>query len=202
MQQNETIYVAKKSITMEVITVKPKETAELKITAVSTNQPKVNEILRNNSSPEAREKVVATILLPKGLLDKVNKNKAGIQRITVFVFDNDKLFLNKVRKHQSNSKEENISKEVNSKIVAASIKGVKLTNLSKDEQVQTTFSTSTPSFERKVECVYWDFGGASMFISFTAFPIQRIPWSFFIVICRRSVALSQRKLSKTKIQGI
>ena len=184
MQQNETIYVAKKSITMEVITVKPKETAGLKITAVSTNQPKVNEILRNNSSPEAREQVVATILLPKGLLDKVNKNKAGIQRITVFVFDNDKLFLNKVRKHQSNSKEENISQEVKSKIMAASIKGAKLTNLSKDEQVQTTFSTSTPSFERKVECVYWDFGGASMFIFFTAFPIQRIPWSFFVVICR------------------
>ena len=165
MQQNGTIYVAKKSITMGVITAKPEEITDLNITAVKTNIPKINKIFLNYSSHKASEQVVATIYLPQRLLNKASKNLTDIQRITVFVYDNDKFFLSNVTKKEFNSNEENIHKAVKSKILAASIKGAKLANLSysEQEQVRTTFSTPGPSSEGEAECVFWDFGGKGTF---------------------------------------
>ena len=169
IQQNETIRVAKKSITMSVIMVKPKEVTGLHITAVSTRQPSVNNLFQNYRDDKTKEQVVATAYLPGQLFFKANNNRNGLQRVTVFVFDNEKLFLNNIS--QSTSTEG--KKFVSGKILAVSINGIKFNNLSKSEQVRTTFSSSISSSKKEADCVFWDFRGAGTLLFITTFSVFR-----------------------------
>ena len=141
-----------------VTMVNPEKIKGLQITALPASTQGVINISRNESGNKANSQVLATIYLPQQLLIKAKGNKSGLQRITVFVFDNDRLFLNNISQSTSSKGK----KTVSGKIVAISIKGTKLRNLSYDEQVQTTFSTPTATTESAADCVFWDFSGAGM----------------------------------------
>ena len=160
VQQNEAISVPKKSIVMKVIMVNPEDITGLSITAVSTAQTNVNDFVPDSSIDKPRN-VIAKVYLPGPLFDKINKSQDDVQRVTVFVFDNEKLFLTKVTPDDSSKR--GSSKAVGGRIVSVSIKGSKLRNLSDSEQIRTTLSTSTPSAKRHAECVFWDFNAAGMF---------------------------------------
>ena len=142
--------------------VNPKEITGLSITAVSTSQSNLNKVVPDPGSSERKRQAVATVYLPRALFDKVNKSEP--QRVTVFVFDDEKLFLTQTNMDNSISSKRNTSKTVGSKILAVSIKGSELRNLSDDQQVRTTFSTTVPSTKAVADCVFWDFSGAGMFI--------------------------------------
>ena len=163
IQQNETITVAKKSIAMKVITVKPNEIKGLSITAISTSQRKVNDLVPNLSNDKSRN-VIATVYLPGPLFSKVHKSQNDIQRITVFVFDDEKLFLTNITKDNFFSGKRRFDKAVGGRILSASITGSNLSNLSESEQIRTTFSPSIPSVKREADCVFWDFNSVGMFI--------------------------------------
>ena len=162
VQQNETISVPKKSIAMKVMMVNPEDITGLSITAVSTAQPNVNDFVPDSSTDKPRN-VIAKVYLPGPLFDKINKSQDDVQRVTVFVFDNEKLFLTNVTTDDSTSSKRGSGKAVGGRIVSVSIKGSKLRNLPDSEQIRTTFSTSTPSAKRHAECVFWDFNAAGMF---------------------------------------
>ena len=166
LQQNETITVAKKGIAMKVITVKPNEIKGLSITAISTSQRKVNDLVPDLSNDKSRN-VIATMYLPGPLFSKLNKSQNDIQRITVFIFDDEKLFLTNIAKDSSVSSKRRFDKAVGGRILSASLTGSKLRNLSESEQIRTRFSLSIPSVKREADCVFWDFNSAGMFLFIT-----------------------------------
>ena len=141
-----------------VTLVDPEEITGLKITALPTSQSGVNNVTRNESDYEGNSQALATVYLHKQLLVKAKRNKRDLLRVTAFVFDNDKLFLNSINQHTSSEG----NKRVSGIIVDISIKGTKLRNLSYAEQVQTTFYTPTESSKKDADCVFWDFNGAGM----------------------------------------
>ena len=168
VQQNETIAVPKKSISMKVIMINPEEITGLSITAVSTAQPNVIDFVPDSSTGKPRN-VIAKAYLPGSLFNKINESQVDAQRVTVFVFDNDKLFLTNVKTDGSTSSKRSIGKAVGGRIVSVSIKGSKLRNLSESKQIRTRFATSTPSAKRQAECVFWDFNASGMLKLRTAF---------------------------------
>ena len=153
---------------MKVIMVNPEKITGLSITAVSTAQPNVIDFVPDSSTDKPRN-IIAKAYLPGPLFNRIKENQDDVQRVTVFVFDNEKLFLTNLTTDYSTSSKRRIGKAVGGRILSVSIKGSKLRNLSESEQIRTRFSTSTPSAKRQAECVFWDFNAAGMFKLRTAF---------------------------------
>ena len=162
VQDNETVVVAKKNIAMGIKVINTKKTAGLLIQAASTTQPSVNNLtLTNSPSDVTTSKDMATIFLSGSLLDRAEKSGDITQRITTFIYDNEKLFLIRLEIDESRWNGTQISKKLNSKILSAAIKDTKLRNLKGEEQVRSTFS-ALDTDKGKTECVFWDFNGAGM----------------------------------------
>ena len=103
---------------------------------------------------KTRTAKIADIVLP-GPLFKAAKNRRGANktglRVTTFLYDNEKLFLSK------ETSGDNSSKKVNSKILAVSIKGLKLENLTEEQRVRSEFRELLNSTsEQTLNCVYWE----------------------------------------------
>ena len=162
VQKNETIVIEKKNIAMGVKIVDPEETAGLLIKASPTDQPNVNRLsLANTTDSSTTEETVATIFLSQMLFNKTSKILNDTQRITTFIFDNEKLFMTRLK---INDAEINRSIVLNSKILSAAIKGIKLYNLTKNEKIHSTFSELKTGGGRS-DCVFWDFDGEGKFVT-------------------------------------
>lgn len=104
----------------------------------------------------------AQILLSRSLLQKAAiLEPASFNRIYSFVFESDRLFISKKQLEQNlNSsvgyKQSESSKMINSRILSASIGGIKLGNLTGNEEMQGRFKILSDR-HGNVECVFWDF---------------------------------------------
>ena len=144
--------------------VDPEQTTGLLIKAIPTDQSNVNHLsLRHATGSSTEEDTVATIFLSQFLFNKASKISDGTQRITAFIFDNEKLFMTGLKLNHSGI---NSSAVLNSKILSAAIKGIKLYNLNKNEEVRSTFSELKAGGGRS-DCVFWDFSGEGKFVTLT-----------------------------------
>ena len=98
-------------------------------------------------------KQVANIFLPGPLFTKA-KNQVGgnasATRVTTFLYDNEKLFISK------ETSGANAKKKLNSRILAVSIKGIKLENLTETQRIKSEFKALNKTGSNTVRCVYWE----------------------------------------------
>ena len=163
---NETLLIVKKNIAMGVKKVNPRQNSGIIIQAKATNKSNVNDLTLNNSFKYDRtSEDIASIFLSEALLKKAKKITGiidGVQRVTTFIFDNEKLFSTNVI--HTNSSSMSLNKKLNSKILSASLKNVpSLKNLTGKETVRSTFSYLKTK-KGKTECVFWDFSSAGMLL--------------------------------------
>ena len=162
---NETLVIVKKNIAMGVKKVNSRQNSGIIIQAKATNESNVNYLtLTNSFKYDPASEDMASIFQSEALLKKTKKITGtiyGVQRVTTFIFDNEKLF-------STNATHDNYSsmllnKKLNSKILSASLKNVTLKNLTGNETVHSTFSYLKTK-KGKTECVFWDFKSAGMLL--------------------------------------
>ena len=80
-------------------------------------------------------------------------------RLTSFLYQNDKLFItSEPVQGKTHVQGGRVRKLVNSKVISASLSGVKLLNLSSEDEISLTFlPVNTSNIQLKSQCVFWDF---------------------------------------------
>ena len=108
----------------------------------------------------------ASVSIPVGSIRAASLlSKSAKIRLTSFLYQNDKLFIAS-RPMQGNTRlqGERIRKLVNSKVISASLSGVKLLNLSSENEVSLTFlAVNASNIPLKSQCVFWDFQAEGMY---------------------------------------
>ena len=108
------------------------------------------------SGPEETVSKVADITLPGKLFAvaksiRDNNNATDALRVTTLLYDNAKLFLSE------ETSGDKTTIKVNSKVLAAGIKGIKLENLTEVQRVSSEFRQQIQKNEwEKLLCVYWE----------------------------------------------
>ena len=151
----QSLVIIKGSITMGIIILdnKRKVLKGLTIRGSETNRTGFNSISFERSPFDNVDVTdLSSIYLPKDLLSKANKILTGKEfRVTSFLFDNSSLF------SRRRSPSMNITKTVNSKVLSASVKSVRLKGLNEEEELKSGFTLyQMPGKNQSVNCVFWN----------------------------------------------
>ena len=160
----QSLVIIKGSITMGIIILdnKGKFFKGLTIRGSETNRTGFNSISFERSSfNNVNVTDLSSIYLPKDLLSKASKVLTGKEfRVTSFLFDNSSLF------SRRRSPSTNITKTVNSKVLSASVKSVRLKGLNEEEELRSGFTLyQKPGKNQSVNCEFWNNTGQGEFYS-------------------------------------
>ena len=150
---NETVIFKEKNLAVGVAVVEEKKVVQQGYFikgSVDTNETSL-EMQEGKGTRDTKQ--VANIFLPGPLFTKA-KNQVGgnasATRVTTFLYDNEKLFISK------ETSGANAKKKLNSRILAVSIKGIKLENLTETQRIKSEFKALNKTGSNTVRCVYWE----------------------------------------------
>ena len=161
------LVIKKRSVTLGIIILKDEGNIinGLTIRASETNQSGYNNIFfEKSAASNLKSTDLSTIYLPEALLSKARKTKTSKDfRVTSFLFGNSTLFPTKQEQQfysAASNYSLNTSLTVNSKVLSAALKSLRLQNLSEDEEIRSSFLPLISVDNRPTECAFWDFSGS------------------------------------------
>lgn len=151
--ENETVIFKEKNLAVGVAVVEDKKVVQNGYFIKGNVDASETSLEMNDGTGSRDSKQVANIFLPGPLFTKA-KNQAGgnasATRVTTFLYDNEKLFISE------ETSGTNAKKKLNSRILAVSIKGIKLENLTDDQRIKSEFKALNKTGSNTVRCVYWE----------------------------------------------
>ena len=157
-----------KNVAVSIAIVNSTEIHGITIESIHTAQSGYNNVTMKSTNTElVTSEAIANIFLPPTLFRQMSSK---VNRISSFIYNNAKLFLT-----SDNSSKPDV---INSRVMSASFKDLRISGLSPEDELRSSFSPIDRNLTGSSNCAFWNFTAASTFPSiFLSFELILVPFN-------------------------